>query len=87
MEKKGGKSGRSVLLGDHVQAQEGIDIIFDKKRVDGNVPRMESLISPIKDLKRDILIESCTVVRIWKTLALECLERVVEKPERDNKVR
>lgn len=70
-----------------MRAQEGVDVISDKKRVDGNIPRMESLLSPVKDLKRDVLIESCTMVRIWKILALRCLEIIVEKPERDNEVK
>lgn len=60
MEIKGGKRGWSVvLLEDQREAQEGVDVIFDNKRVNGHIPRTESLLSPIKDFKREILIESC----------------------------
>lgn len=88
MEIKGGKRGWSVvLLEDQRKAQEGADVIFDNRRVNGHLPRTESLLSSIKDFKRDILIETCTAVRVWRILTLKRLQRIVEKPERDSKVK
>lgn len=61
-------------------------IIFDKRESLLASQRVESLLSPMTDLKEHIPIQSWKLVIIWRILAFKWLESIVE-PERNSKIK